>query len=207
MKKIVLFIFLGLMPLLFSACVSVSTENLATTPTIITTTTASSAIQLHRVSTTQRTIFFLWKNNTKINEQLNAAIMQALQQSGYRLMETPQQAHYEVQITLLQVGLANQQQLKEMMASDYNNPLLTLAPADVSNLNLSDADVVNLSGLTPVMVLDVQVSEKSAEGNAIAWNRYQTRIITRSVQPNVSFQQEQAQMNREAVAEIGKIFS
>lgn len=198
------FYFLALICWLTLLCACTSVNLVSAPPTAQTKTSA--IIELQQTPIDQHTIYLQWQNSLAINASLESQIVTALKKAGYRFVSDQQKAHYQLQISLLQMGLANQDQLYSILVSDYGDALLTLQPVMTSSDNVKTppySDVVNVADLFPVMTLDLQVSEM-VETNT--WNRYQTRLISASQQPNVTFKQMQLLMNKEIVSAIVEIF-
>ncbi len=187
---------------LFPGCASVGSQQ-----TFPVKTTSSSVIELNNnLSAGDRTIYFAWQNNTLINSSLEKKFVQAIKLNGYQFVKDQNMAHYLLQIAQLQIGSATEAQLQSILSSNYGSAIPTLQPVVMSPAVSGVANTVDVSGLTPVIILDVQVSEKVVKGASISWNRYQSRIISQSLQPNVMYSQVQDSMNQDVVNVIKKMF-
>lgn len=158
----------------------------------------SEAIQLQPVDQKAKTILYQFQNLVPLNNQLGSLVRQKLNARGYRFVKSTEDAHYQVTITQQQIGLATNQQLTFLLKSDYaGQPIPNLQAIQPVVKLPTDVDVVNLSNLTPVIVVDLQISEIS-ESNAqepTAWNRYQTRFIGYSQEPSVNYSDVQDRLN------------
>ncbi len=204
-KRIFYLLSISVIVVLFAGCATVVVPQ----QTFSAQTKLSSAVELNAVSTQTKTIYLIWQNNTSINNTLKSQIRSSITQKGYQFVADQSKAQFLLQISLLQIGLADPDQLQTLLNSDYGDALLTLLPITIPQVTSADtsADTINISGLIPVMLLDMQVSEKVGAGQTTGWNRYQTRVITRSPQPNIMFDQVKSAMNQSVVDAIVKIFN
>lgn len=171
--------------------------------------TQSSSIQLHTSTAQVKKINYQWLNVAGVNQSLRPAIRRAIHSADYQFVASMQRSDIQLKITQQQVGLATAEQLAQLKQSDFGvAPVKNLmAVSEGLVTRTDDADVINVSQLTPVVVVDLQISEPTAFENnqAVAWNRYQTRFIAYAAKPSINFQVVQQRLNQKIALSVVQI--
>lgn len=147
---------------------------------------------------------------------MTAQIREGIQARGYRLVEDPAQAHYLLQVNVLQVGKMDlrdaEKQLKSGRADAADS---AIAGAAVGAAVSGDGQGLLVGGLIGgvagliadalvkdvqySVITDIQISERADQGtdrhkaektNTLThWRKYQTRILSTANQANLEFKE------------------
>ena len=139
----------------------------------------TNTIFLDPVAQDQRIIFIQAKNSSdQPGLDLAPAMVQAMTARGYRVVENPEQAHYQLQINVLQVGRSSPSAAEQALAGGYGsiwttaNTAASIGATNSANsgvaaglvgtalATVADAAVKNV---TYSIVTDLQLSERSAQ--------------------------------------------
>ena len=142
----------------------------------------SSTVFLDPVAPDKKTVFVQVRNTTDKQMQIDQAIATAIESHGYRIVENPEQAHYMLQASLLQVGKMDPSAAQAALVSGYGGALEgatagILAAAATNNNNSAGYGVFGLVGsvagtiadaavkdVTYTMITDLQISERVPAG-------------------------------------------
>ena len=147
-------------------------------------TNMSDTIFLEPAEPNQRTAFVDIKNTTdNPNLDLNAAIKSRLVARGYRLTNSPKQAHYLVQANVLQAGKFNKDKANAILKGGYGSAIEGAAlgagvgaligkrdstlGGGIAGAALGMAANALIKDVMYGTVVDVQISEKAAKGVSV----------------------------------------
>ncbi len=142
----------------------------------------SNTIFLDPVAPEQQTVFVQVRNTSDKKLDMNAVIVNAVSSHGYKVVSNPNDAHYMLQASVLQIGKMDPSAAQAALVGGYGGALaggavgLALAAAS-RNRNVASYGGFGILGavigtladaavkdVTFTMVTDLQISERAAQG-------------------------------------------
>jgi len=194
-------IILGFLSLiLFNGCAI--TQNLIGQRELVTHTKMSSAVFLHPAPSIQRTVFLNIKNTSAHSElSITKPLRNLFRHDGYRIVDSPNQAYYIVDLNMLQAGQVTAEQSQLLLNSDYGD---AIPKAEMP----SDADdKTSAKEVIYTITTDLQISERvQTADKKIYWNRYQTRIISIAEKVDLKFNEAKSKLIDGIIHSILSVF-
>lgn len=179
----------------------------------------SRTVFLEPVSSIQKTIFVSVKNNTEENIHISTLLNNSLKQQGYKILKSPDSAHYILQTNVLQIGKMSMAASHSALGGGFGSALAgaTAGTAIGALASHSSTGMVagGLSGgvlglaadalvkdVSYTMVTDIQITEHKAQQS----KRYRTRIISTANQVNLNFKDAKPLLEKGLVKAISGIF-
>lgn len=217
MKKILLLSVLSISYALCAGCAAVGTS--VKHASLDTQTKMSKTVFLDPVPNQQKTIYVQTHNTTdKPDFTIKSELVSKLQAKGYRVVDNVAQAHYLLQVNLLQVGKTNKTAAEEMMGKGYGGTMEgAVAGTAIAASNKKFGHIVagGLGGalITTVAdnavkdvlysgIVDVKITEKPSSKH----KAQTTRILTTADRVNLSFSSAQPYLVKGITNSIAGIF-
>lgn len=178
----------------------------------------SETIFLDPVPIAQRTIYVQVKNTSdKPDFMIDAAVKDKLQDKGYTVVETLEEAHYLLQANILNVGKSDQRAVNHILSSGYGataQGLLAGAAIGAYTSNgrhtvaggmlgaaVSTVGNAMVKDIVYAVVTDVQIAERFD-----TWKRHQTRIVSSAERVNLKFETALPELQAGLVQAISGMF-
>ena len=204
------------MVIAISSCAA--TQTVLEHGTLIVNTQQSKTIFMDPALQTEKKIFISVKNNTEEELQIIPSLKERLSQNGYKILKSPNSAHYVLQINILQIGKLSASASSSALGGGFGSSLIgaTAGSAMGGLTKASDGVVVGgLSGgilgmaadalvkdVSYTIVTDVQITQHQAKNH----QRYRTRIISKANQVNLKFKEAKPLLEKGLVTAISGIF-
>lgn len=142
----------------------------------------SETVFLDPVAPAQQTVYVQVRNTSDKELALNESIRSAIESRGYRVVRDPNQAHYMLQASVLQVGKMDPSAASRALAAGYGGAIDgaaigVLAAASTNNTSAQGVGGFGLLGaaigtvanatvkdVTYTIITDLQISERAPEG-------------------------------------------
>ncbi len=178
----------------------------------------SKSIFMDPVPNSQKTVFISVKNNTEEEVHIASSLKSRLSESGYKVLNSADKAHYVLQTNVLQIGKMSASASSTALGGGFGSALAgATAGAAVGTLTNSSNGIIagGLSGgviglaadalvkdVSYTMITDVQITEYKAK----SLKRYRTRIISSANQVNLKFKDAKPLLEKGLVKAISGIF-
>lgn len=178
----------------------------------------SKSIFMDPVPNSQKTVFISVKNNTEEEVYIASSLKSRLSESGYKVFNSADKAHYVLQTNVLQIGKMSASASSTALGGGFGSALAgATAGAAVGTLTNSSNGIIagGLSGgviglaadalvkdVSYTMITDVQITEHKAK----SLKRYRTRIISSANQVNLKFKDAKPLLEKGLVKAISGIF-
>jgi hypothetical protein len=178
----------------------------------------SKSIFMDPVPDSQKTVFISVKNNTEEEVHIASSLKSRLSESGYKVLNSADKAHYVLQTNVLQIGKMSASASSTALGGGFGSALAgATAGAAVGTLTNSSNGIIagGLSGgviglaadalvkdVSYTMITDVQITEHKAK----SLKRYRTRIISSANQVNLKFKDAKPLLEKGLVKAISGIF-
>lgn len=176
----------------------------------------SSTIFLDPVAKNKQTIYLQVRNTSdKPDFRIEDSIRSGITGRGYRIVTDAGQAHYMLQINVLQAGKIDPAAAQAAFTAGYGGAMtgiLVGAAAGGSGRDAATGGVLGgiietVSGafvkdVTYSIITDLQISERQGGG----WKRYQTRVLSTANKVNLEFAEAQPNLEKGLIASISGLF-
>lgn len=178
----------------------------------------SKSIFMDPVPGSQKTVFILVKNNTEEEVHITSSLKSRLSESGYKVLNSADKAHYVLQTNVLQIGKISASASSTALGGGFGSALAgATAGAAVGAFTNSTNGIIagGLSGgvievaadalvkdVSYIMITDVQITEHKSK----SLKRYRTRIISSANQVNLKFKDAKPLLEKGLVKAISGIF-
>ena len=177
----------------------------------------SSTIFLDPVPKDKQTIYLQVRNTSdRPDFRIEDSIRSGIAGRGYKIVTDAGQAHYMLQINVLQAGKIDPAAAQAAFAAGYGGAMAgVLAGAAVGSGSTRDAAAGGLLGgiietvsgafvkdVTYSIITDLQISERNGGG----WKRYQTRVLSTANKVNLEFPEAQPNLEKGLIASISGLF-
>ncbi len=177
----------------------------------------SSTIFLDPVSKNKQVIYLQVRNTSdKSDLKIEDSIRSGITGRGYKIVKDAGQAHYMLQINVLQAGKIDPAAAQAAFGAGYGGAMAgVLAGAAVGSGSTRDAAAGGLLGgiaetisgafvkdVTYSIITDLQISERNGGG----WKRYQTRVLSTANKVNLEFPEAQPSLEKGLIASISGLF-
>ena len=175
------------------------------------------SVFLNPISNSQRTIYVQVHNTTDKNISIQSGLTDAIRAKGYTIMNNPKNAHYLLQVNILQLGRTSKSAAQEMMKTGYGGAMEgavsgALLAADTGN----DAVVGGVGGGIVSTVVDNAVQDVLISGivdikitEHVKGHKpkiYTTRIGTTADKVNLAFATARPSLEKNLTKSISGIF-
>lgn len=179
----------------------------------------SQSIFMDPVPDGQKTIYLQMRNTSdKPGLKIEEGVREKLVSRGYRLVKDAGQAHYLLQVNILQAGMTDPSSAMQSLSSGFGGAVIGATVAAASgNYDTRGATMGALIGaavgvvsdalvkdVTYSLITDVQVSERGAVKDG--WQRYQTRILSMANKVNLEFAEAQPALIQGLVQSVSGLF-
>lgn len=175
------------------------------------------SVFLDPVSQSQKTIYVQVHNTTDKDMNIQSGLTDAIRAKGYAISSDPNNAHYLLQVNILQLGRSSKTAAEEMMKSGYGGTMEGIASGVALGLNHGSSGVVAGIGggiISTVVdnavqdvvisgIVDIKITEHLKDGKTKV---YTSRIGTTADKVNLKFATACPSLQKNLTKSISGIF-